>query len=406
MDKVNETAHDVDNLYNLMTSLATGLSYYQLILNIRSVLANFWDSLFYIRRVSMHTMDYINVVTTGTLSPHILPFMDLKQMLPHIEEALPATTHLPVSSEDTLHFCHYLHAHILITNQQFLLLIDVPIQDCSQQLSIYKIFTLDIPHGNFTACYDVNTPNLGITQNETMAVEILQHQFSVCQEANGQFCNIHTPFQPLANPPFCITALYARNAASISTRCSRQIRKTQNISIPSQIAPNVWILTTAPSTVTATITLICPGETTKFLTVKKPIHVLHLPPTCSATSPNFHLPPQYEHQPIAVNISLDMANLNMVNLSSLDFHIWQHLEKHWNKTQFHHLANIPSAPVNQLYKHMINSIHSITPFTSSEESTGDTVSIWALLSHTGVYIMDIRLLIAAGLGIFCCYLFW
>ena len=59
-----------------------------------------------------------------------------------------------------------------------------------------------------------------------MVVEISQHQFSICQEANGQFCNIHAPFQPLANPPSCITALYAKNTASISTRCSLQIRKT------------------------------------------------------------------------------------------------------------------------------------------------------------------------------------
>ena len=60
----------------------------------------------------------------------------------------------------------------LITNKQFLLLINVPIQVCSQQLSIYKIFTLDIPHGNFTACYDINNQYLRITQDETMAVEI------------------------------------------------------------------------------------------------------------------------------------------------------------------------------------------------------------------------------------------
>ena len=52
----------------------------------------------------------------------------------------------------------------------------------------------------------------------------------------------------------------------------------------------IWILTTAPSAVTTTITLIFPGETMKFLTGKKPIHVLQLPPAYSATSPNFHLP--------------------------------------------------------------------------------------------------------------------
>ena len=73
MDKVDETVHDVNNLYNLTTSLATSLSYHQLILHVRSVLANLWDSLSYIRTVSMHTMDYINAATTGTLSPHVLP---------------------------------------------------------------------------------------------------------------------------------------------------------------------------------------------------------------------------------------------------------------------------------------------------------------------------------------------
>ena len=108
MDKMDETSQDVNNLYNLTTSLATSLSYHQIILYIRSVLANFQDSLSYIKTVSMHIMDYIDAATTGTLSPHILPIMDLKKMLSHIEEILPSTLHPPVSSEDTLHFYCYL----------------------------------------------------------------------------------------------------------------------------------------------------------------------------------------------------------------------------------------------------------------------------------------------------------
>ena len=89
MDRVDNTVHDVNNLYNITTSLSTTLSYYQLVLYIRSVLANLWDSISYIRAVSMHTMDYINATTTGTLSLHILPITDLKQMLSCIEETLP-----------------------------------------------------------------------------------------------------------------------------------------------------------------------------------------------------------------------------------------------------------------------------------------------------------------------------
>ena len=48
-----------------------------------------------------------------------------------------------------------------------------------------------------------------------MAVEISPYRFSICQEANEQFCNIITPFQPLANLPSCITALYTKHTPSI-----------------------------------------------------------------------------------------------------------------------------------------------------------------------------------------------
>ena len=183
-------------------------------------------------------------------------------------------------------------------------------------------------------------------------------------------------------------------------------KEDSDISIPSQLAPNVWILTTPPSAVTTTITLICPGETSKFVTIKQPIHILQLPPACSATTPNFHLPPHYENLSLEVNISLDMANLNIINISSIDFHICQHLEKYQNDSHLQHLASLPSVPVDQIYRHMVNGIQPITLFTSPEESTGDIASIWTLFSHTRVYVMAIRLLILAGLGIFCCYIFW
>ena len=111
-------------------------------------------------------------------------------------------------------------------------------------------------------------------------------------------------------------------------------------------------------------------------------------------------------QHLTVNISLDIANLNMVNISSLDFYIWQHLEDHQNMTQLHHLSSIPSVPITQLYKHMISSNEPITPFTSPTESIDDTASIWALFSHPGVYVMAIGSPILPELGIFCCCFLW
>ena len=121
-----------------------------------------------------------------------------------------------------------------------------------------------------------------------------------------------------------------------------------------------------------------------FITVEKPIHILRIPTACSATLSNFHLPPRYQNSHLEVNISLDMANLNMVNISSLDLHIWQHLEEHRNETQLCNLASIPSIPVNNIYQHMISGTQHITPLNTADESTEDTDSIWNI--HCGYRI--------------------
>ena len=48
MDAARATSHDINNLYNLTTSLTTSINFHQLILHIRSVFANPCDSLNYI----------------------------------------------------------------------------------------------------------------------------------------------------------------------------------------------------------------------------------------------------------------------------------------------------------------------------------------------------------------------
>ena len=181
-------------------------------------------------------------------------------MLQHIADTLPPTLHLPISPVDTLHFYRYLCTHVHIENKQFLLLIDIPIQDRAHQITIHQVFTLDIPHGNYSAHYDINTQYFGVTKDATMGLELSCTQFEVCKQANGQFYHISMPFQPLANPPTCIAALYTKSTANIESKCSLQLHKASPTPLPTQIMPNVWILTTPTSAPMNTISLICPEK--------------------------------------------------------------------------------------------------------------------------------------------------
>ena len=216
MEAVQRTHSDVTTLFNITSAVYTCINYQQILLYVHSILANFRDSLYYMGQIAMHAMDYIETATTSILSPHVLPVEDLREMLIHMESKLPSTMHLQVSSDDTLHFYRYLHTHVLVAEEQFLLLIDVPIQDHTQQLKIYQVFNLLIAWGNLSAKYDIDTKFLGISSDETTAIEISEQQFTTCQWANGQFCKIDMPLQPLTNPPLCNTAIYAKNKAGFA----------------------------------------------------------------------------------------------------------------------------------------------------------------------------------------------
>ena len=76
------------------------------------------------------------------------------------------------------------------------------------------------------------------------------------------------------------------------------------------------------------------------------------------------------------------------------------------RTHAQHLTTIPSILVNKIYQHIINGTQHIMPFNTTDESTEDTDSIWALFLHTRIYVTAIGSLIPAGLVIFCCYFFW
>ena len=186
-----------------------------------------------------------------------------------------------------------------------------------------------------------------------MTVELSTTQFQACQEANGQFCSITTPFQPLANPPSCIAFLYAKSTVDITSKCSLQICKASATNLPTQIALDAWNLTTPVTAPVNTITLICPEKTMKTIPIQKPIHILKLPMANSSTSPNFYLPPRYETPTLDVNVSLTMANPHMIIILAQDFCIWQHLGSNRSDMQLQHLTTVPLIPVHKNYQHYL-----------------------------------------------------
>ena len=320
------------------------------------MLANVRNCLHFMKQLANHVLEYIDTATTSTLTPHLIPVPDLQKMLYQIESELPPNMHLLIPSSDLLHFYRYLWIHVLLEENQFLLLIDVPIQDRAQQIQIYQIINLPVPVGNYSMRYTMDNKYLGVTYNRTKAMDIPEDQFKLCKEANRQFCPLTTPLQPLTNPPSCVAALYTKNSREIDHLCELTTKTQPELYLPILLTSNVWAIISSPFKQQPPVTVICPTKSTMSIHISPPIHVLRLEPPCSVTSQHFHLPPKYEDTYVMMNLSIYNANLDIINISSALFRITQHIPSVQQQETLERLAALPPVPVKRITMELMGEV--------------------------------------------------
>ena len=92
-----------------------------------------------------------------------------------------------------------------------------------------------------------------------------------------------------------------------------------------------------------------------------------------------------------MNVSLDTANINAINISTLDFRTWQHYSRIWTQPHLQKLTNIPEVLVAQLYRDTINASEPIHSFTIKENDEASSLK-WTILKHPGSYIRTISII--------------
>ena len=356
LEELTKSNEDIRALFNITNQLATQVQVQNIVLHLRGMLPNLRDCLHFMKQLANQVLECIDTATTGTLTPHLIPVPDLQKMLYQIESELPPNMHLPIPSSEPLHFYRYLWTHILVEQNPFLLLIDVPIQDRAQQIQIYQIINLPVPVGNYSMRYTMDNKYLGVTYNRTKAMDIPEDQFKLCKEANGQFCPLMTPLQPLMNPPSCVAAFYTKNSQEIDRLCELTTKTQPELYLPIPLASNVWAIISSPFKQQPPVTVICPTKPAMSIHISPPIHVLRLEPACSATSRHFHLPPKYEDTHVTMNLSIYNANLDIINISTALFRIIQHLPSVQQQETLERLAALPPVPIKRITMELMGEV--------------------------------------------------
>ena len=91
------------------------------------------------------------------------------------------------------------------------------------------------------------------------------------------------------------------------------------------------------------MTIICPDKDTSTVHFQQPLHILRLSPLCKTMSNYFHLSPHYKDHSMVMNVFLDTANINAINISTVDFRIWQQFRRNWTQPHLQKLTNVPES---------------------------------------------------------------
>ena len=202
----------------------------------------------------------------------------------------------------------------------------------------------------------MDTKYLGVTYDRTKAMDIPEEQFKLCKEANGQFCPLTTPLQPLTNLPSCVAALYTKNSREIDRLCELTTKAQPELYLPIPLSPNVWAIISSLFKQQPPVTVICPTRPATSIHISPPIYVLKLEPTCSVTSQHFHLPPKYEDTHVTMNLSIYNANLDIIDISSALFRITQHIPSVQEQETLEKLTALPPVPIKRITMELMGEV--------------------------------------------------
>ena len=208
-------------------------------------------------------------------------------------------------------------------------------------------------------------------------------QHTSMQMAN--FCKTDAPFQALTNPASCIAALYVKNGQEVGVQCSPSVFHTPPTFPPVIIMSTLWICILTPAMQGSSCNNDEPWQSDEFITIQAAISYPEVTTSLKCYIKHFHLPLHLEDHTVAIHVSLDKANLNTINISTPDFHIWYHFDSNWNTAHMQKLVNIPEVPIAQLYKHMIGQSEPILPFVINRDMEVGPSLTCKLLRHRDLH---------------------
>ena len=165
---------------------------------------------------------YLNIHTTGKLTPAIIDPTNLKQEPFKIQKQLPIQLTLPVNpTVDIWYYYRFLTVTPINHGNKLVLMIRIPLIDLDSSMTLYKIYNLPVFHHEIgkSLLYQLESNNLTVTKDNKYATMLSDTDFLQCTLAAGHLCTLNSALYHMESTNLCLTAIFLRDNTKINNQC-------------------------------------------------------------------------------------------------------------------------------------------------------------------------------------------
>ncbi len=307
-------------------------------LQLNLMLTEFGDTL----SVAMYYLEDIklqlNQLALGHLAPSVLEPDDLENILLHIQEQLPDFLMLPKDVNSLWYYYQILTCTMLVKENQYAIVVTLPLLDRNSNYEIYKIHNVPLPHENvdLVAYYELETTNLAVNIEHTNYVLMNDVDMVQCNMPLTHFCALKAPSYTVAHSHLCVVALFLRDSAKIRENCQTIVLADPILPQATYLSDGTWIIV---SRVPITFTAVCAKKERYQERTIPPLYSLQLGRSCYAFFDSITLPPYFQQTSRYEIDPTRNALLTLPNVSAYD--IWKPLDTIPNATMLIENLQIP-----------------------------------------------------------------
>ena len=293
----------------------------------------------------------IDTIVSGTLTPSVVKPNKFRSILNRIRKSLNSNLRLPADPNFELWvFYKLVKCSAVFEMDRILIILEIPLIAHSDEMEIYKVYSLPVPNQNIHAFALSN----GLKGNEipsekkkylvaeykvessVMAIDQARERYSLmsseeatqCLARSGEFCQFASPIYPVNIPRHCVIALFMRITNHISELCTILVRPNALLPIAKHISNGKWVVSTlVPMRMQITCDRKSGVSRVNIKLINPPLDVVELEQSCTATSNSaFKLPGYYEYKSFG-NVNEEIS----ISFENKTFEIWEPLNQAFPK---------------------------------------------------------------------------